>query len=323
MIAINRRILFVFMLSVVVGTLLFSGCGKKEEAKLVIADQFGLAYAPLEIMKAQGLVEKNLAERGIENVRVEYKKLGNTATIREAMVAGDLDIGFVAIPPFLLGKDKGMDWRIISGLSESPVGLVTRDSRLENVSQLGSEQRIILPQPGSIQHILLSMYTEREFGDATYFDKQLLTMTHPDGLVVMSNEKTEYLHFTTPPFLQKELELESAKLLLDGEECFGGEFTFIVGICPERVFQDKAVYSSFSEALQEAIGFMAANPEESLQLLLQAYEYSEAELRGYLADERMRFTTEVRGAEEFYNFLKRTGKIENEFTEADFFWEKQ
>jgi NitT/TauT family transport system substrate-binding protein len=67
---------------------------------IIIADQFGLAYAPLEVMKHESFLEASLSEAGLESVKIEWKKFGNTTAIREAMLSGDLDIGFVGIPPF-------------------------------------------------------------------------------------------------------------------------------------------------------------------------------------------------------------------------------
>ena len=54
-----------------------------------------------------------------------------------------------------------MDWKLIAGLSVCPVGLVAGKS-IPDFAALTEQHRIALPQPGSIQHILLSMAAERE-----------------------------------------------------------------------------------------------------------------------------------------------------------------
>ena len=134
-------------LLITAAALAFSCSGAKE---ITIAEQYGLAYAPLQIMKAKSYFEQLEPDADIEWVR-----LGNTAAIREAVLAGEVDAGFMGIPPFLIGADNGMKWHLVAGLSVCPLGLVA--ARGEDLSDIAPGTRIALPQPGSIQHILLSM----------------------------------------------------------------------------------------------------------------------------------------------------------------------
>ncbi|MZQ98050.1 MAG: ABC transporter substrate-binding protein [Acidaminobacter sp.] len=316
-------------LLVILLPLLFSGCADgrvdtqpSTTKKLVIADQFGLAYAPIEILKATEILAEELAKAGLETTTIEFKTLGNTAAIREAMVSGDLDIGFVAIPPFLIGKDNGMDWRIISGVSESPMALVTKDPDLTSLSQLTSEHRIMLPQPGSVQHILLSMAAEKELKDPKAFDNQLIAMAHPDAMTAMLSGPKTQLHFTSPPYLEQELALEDFRPLVDAETIMGGPFTFIVGICPQRVHDDTRLYNAFESALLRAVTFMNTHPEEAAEILSAAYDYSAAELDLHLSNGQLRFDSEVRGLETFHEFMYRTGMIKNPQNLEDLYWRK-
>ncbi|MDK9710060.1 ABC transporter substrate-binding protein [Acidaminobacter sp.] len=316
-------------LLVILLPLLFSGCvdGRvstqpSTPKKLVIADQFGLAYAPIEILKATEILSEELAKAGLETTDVEFKTLGNTAAIREAMVSGDLDIGFVAIPPFLIGKDNGMDWRIISGVSESPMALVTKDPDLTSLSQLTSEHRIMLPQLGSVQHILLSMAAEKELKDPKAFDNQLIAMAHPDAMTAMLSGPKTQLHFTSPPYLEQELAQEDFHPLVDADTIMGGPFTFIVGICPQRVHDDIRLYNAFKSALLRAVTFMNTHPEEAAEIISAAYDYSAAELDLHLSNGQLRFDSEVRGLETFHEFMYRTGMIKNPQNLEDLYWRK-
>ncbi|MDF2523174.1 MAG: ABC-type nitrate/sulfonate/bicarbonate transport system, periplasmic component, partial [Clostridiales bacterium] len=105
----------ILLAAVITFSIITSGCsvksaGDRNKQSLSIAEQFGLAYAPLQIIKELDLLEKNLPETDIR-----WKQLGNTAAIREAMLADEADAGFMAIPPFLIGWDKGMTWKIACG----------------------------------------------------------------------------------------------------------------------------------------------------------------------------------------------------------------
>ena len=274
------------------------------------------------LFRSQGYLEEALKEAGLDNVKIQWVKLPNTAAIREAMLSNSLDVGFVGIPPFLLGLENGMEWKIISALSESNVALITKDETLNSLADLRDEHRIILPQPGSIQHILLQMASEELFGDATQFDDQLLTLSHPDGVVAFTSGDQNQLHFTTPPYLQEDLKVTSSRVLLDGKECFGDAFTFIVGICDREFYEENEQYACFKIALNKSIDFMNQNPEASIKILSETYEYSIEELAQYLDATQTKFDTKVLGLEKFINFMTKTGQLIKTHQTDELFWEK-
>lgn len=300
---------------------LISGCSPTQEVKkdykISIAEQYGLAYAPLQVMKELKLLEKELP-----GVQIEWKQLGNTAAIREAMIAKDVDTGFMAIPPFLIGWDKGMEWKIFSGLSISPVGLVTNNENIKSIKDLTKKDRIALPQPGSIQHILLSMACEKEFGDAKKFDNQLVTLAHPDGMNALLAKKDITAHFTTPPYLSKELETPGIHQILDGKEAIGKEFTFVVGVSTNE-FHDKnpKTHRAFVKALNKAIDFVNENPEKTASMLAKTYGMSEEELLKYLTWEGTGYNHTVKGLDEFSKFMKKNGYISKVPKNTDILWE--
>ena len=325
----KKRILIMLLCGLIVS---LSGCQSQNSSnvqedsqlpeKIILAEQFGLAYAPLQIMKEKAFLESVLKDNGFKNIAIEWKQLGNTAAIRESMLSGDLDIGFVGIPPFLLGVENGMDWKMMCGISESRVSLITKDQKVQSLADLTLSHRIILPQPGSIQHILLQMAAEKQLGTAQAFDNQLLALSHPDGVTSFVSGDESILHFTTPPFIQSELAVEGAREILTGQEAFGDEFTFIVAICPERFTQNDLVYQSVVRALELSVQFMKENPEETISILAQAYEYPLDDLERYLESGQMAFSTEVHGVQTFIDFMLKNGDLKTNYDEKDLFWKK-
>ncbi len=305
-----KKLSLILSIMITLLSIILSGCtiGNQqnlEVSKISVAEQFGLAYAPLQVMKELKLLEKNLP-----GVEVTWKQLGNTAAIREAMVAKEVDIGFMAIPPFLIGWDKGMDWRIFSGLSKSPVGLVVNNPHIKSIKDFTGKDRIAVPQPGSVQHILLSMACEREFGEPERLDNQLITLAHPDGMNALFSKNDITAHFTAPPYLTKELEVEGMHQILSGSEAMGKDFTFIVGVSTSN-FHDKntKAYKAFIKSLNEAMAYMKQNREATQILLSKAYEMSEEEIEKYMTLEGVSYDNSVAGVPEFAEFMKRNGYI--------------
>jgi NitT/TauT family transport system substrate-binding protein len=306
-------------LGVIIGiVLVLSACqGKPDQGKtLIIADQYGLAYAPLQVMQA-----KNFIQEIDPDLTIEWAKAGNTTAIREMMLAGKVDIGFMGIPPFLIARDKGMDWGIFTGLSQAPVGLVSGNVEIKNLEDIQATDRIALPQPGSIQHILLAIAAEREFGDAARFDQQLVTMKHPDGMSAMLAGQELQLHFTSPPFIFMELEEANTHLVLSGQEAMGGPFTFIIGAVPKRVQDEKAEsLMVLKKALQKTMAFMQDQPEETTTILAESYQLEPEQLKAYLENPELNYTDEIEGLETFIDFMGRNGYLENEMTSDEVIW---
>jgi len=301
---------------------LITGCAKTESTAanktIRIAEQHGIAYAPLQIIKAQGLLEKNYP-----GIIVSWEQLNNTAAIREAMVADRLDAGFMAIPPFLIGWDNGMDWKIATGLSSVPTGLVAKTS-VTGLAALSEKDRIALPQPGSVQHILLAMACERDFGNPQRLDNQLVTLSHPDGMNALLSGSDVTAHFTATPYLEKELATPGFHQILSGNEAFGGEFSFIVGVTTQKLHdQNPEVYAAFNQAVAEAISFINDHPEEAAVILSEAYDLPEAEVLAYLTATDTKYSQTVKGLQTFSDFMLETGYLKKSFeTPAAVVWEQ-
>ncbi len=273
--------------------------------RIVIAEQYGLAYAPLQIIRVNKILEKKLP--GWE---IKWEKLVNTASIRESMLAGKVDIGFMAIPPFLIGYSNGMKWKIFTGLSTVPVELVTWKDEIKSLSDFKSDDRIALPQPGSIQHILLSMAAEKQLGDAKHFDNQLITMAHPDGMNALLQKRDVTAHFTAPPFLMQELKTPGFRSILTGSEAAGIRFTFAIGAVTDSFSTESPeALGALRKSISEACALIKESPDNAAEILASEYQSDKNEILEYTGWEGMGYGTDVSGIDEFAGFMKRNGYL--------------
>jgi NitT/TauT family transport system substrate-binding protein len=291
---------------------LLIGCQKKDEKVLIIAEQYGLAYAPLQVMKLSKTLEEALPE-----YQIKWVKLPNTTAIREAITAGQLDVGFLGIPPFIIGYDKKIPWKMFTGLSQAPLGLMGREGiKFEDIDK----GRIALPQPGSIQHILLAMAAERYFSDAKYFDDSLVTLSHPDGMQALLRGREVDYHFTSPPYIFEEKN-QGFHEIISGEECMGEPFTFIVGVSTKEFFHDQDAYHAFMKGLQSSLELMADDPETTLALLVDAYDYDLKTLETYLYESGIIYGDEILGVDMFVDFMYRNHYIDDLYEKDVLIWQ--
>lgn len=308
----NAAVLLVVLLIIAV---LITGCGsdntakpsqeKDSKLKIRIADQFGLVYAPLMLAR-----EKDFFERyGLE---IEWKRFGSGGAAREALASGDIDVACMGIPPFLIGWDKGVPAKIAAGYIVSPVSLVTYKQEIKSIEDFTDDDKIALPSPGSIQHILLSMATKKQLGSAQALDDILVALPHPDGAAALIAQRDVDAHFTTPPYLFEELGLPGYNEILTGPEAFGGKFSFNVALVSTKLYEENPMaYACFVQGLNDAVAWTERNKEEASELLAEEFNLPAEKLYEYMNWEGMDYTTAMYGLMEFAEFMKESGYIEN------------
>lgn len=290
-----------------------AGCANKPETKmeafnqqkLRIAMQYGLAYAPVQIMQ-----EKKIIEKYLPGASITWKEMGTGPVIRDAMVTGEIDIGFMGISPFLIGWDKGAEWKIAAASGSQPLGLVTYKKDIKTIADFTAQDRIATPAVASIQHILLSMEAEKQRGSAHAFDQMMISIAHPDATTSLLGKKDVTAHFSSPPFLFKELADPDVHQVISGEDAFGSEFTFIFGVAGNQFHDSNPMaYAAFIAAFNEAIAFINNHPRDAAKLLAPRYNMSETDCYKYLTADGTNYCSTPYGIMGFAEFMHKAGYI--------------
>lgn len=281
-----------------------------------VAGQFGLVYAPLMIADKLDIFEKY----GLKPVWKEY---GSGAAVREALVAGEADVGFMGIPPFLIGWDKGCPWKACLGFEIVPVALVTNRPDIKSLKDFKPTDKIAVPSPGSVQHIMLSMAAERELGDPKALDRNLVAMAHPDACAALIAKKGVDAHFATPPYLFEELSQPGFHVVIEDVECFGKPYSFNVGVATKRFHDGRpADYACFILAVQEAVAWINEYPQKAAELLAGEFKLTPEKTLKYLTWPGMNYTTAPYGLMGFGEFMKKAGYIKRAPAKlSDICWE--
>jgi NitT/TauT family transport system substrate-binding protein len=284
-----------------------SGCADRKGSKeLNIAEQFGIAYAPLQVMREQGLLEKALPD-----VKVNWKQYGGPVPIREAMLAGEVDFGFMGSAPVLIGIDNGMEWKYAAGVSFNQVALVTDRPGINSIRDFADDDRIAVLSPGSTQHILLCIAADQAFGDPNKFDNRIVSLSHPDAMDALIADTEITAHFSTPPYLDKELE-HGMKIVTTGEEILGEPFTFITGVTTECFYEENPEeYAAVIGALNAAIDYINGNMEKAVAMLAPIYDVDEAVLRAQMTRNGTIYSNQLIGIDKLAEEMYRIGAIKN------------
>src|ERR1041385_3481162 len=89
-----------------------------EVSSITLISQHGLPYLPLMMMEAQQLVEKHAAKLGVPNLKTDYRTLGGTQSLIDALIGGSMHFGIAGGPG--LAAPGGQKKRKINRLNYRP-----------------------------------------------------------------------------------------------------------------------------------------------------------------------------------------------------------
>lgn len=278
----------------------------RDYGTLKLAIQFGASYAPAVVAMDLGLIEKRLP-----GIRVEQIQLGGGGIITQAMLAGQVDVGFMGPGPFVVGWAKGVPWKVAVALEDMPNGLNTNRPDVRSLKDIRPTDRIALPGINSFQHVLLAMAAEKELGDPRAFDSNLVPMAHPDGEQALYAKSEITFHFTAPPYLQRERKQPGIRRVLDSYEILGGPHTFIVVAVTADFFEKRReVYDAFVAAIAEGVEIVRREPLRAAEVMQKrGLKGSLEEIAASLQDPDVRWTIEPHGLMKLATFMKRAGFV--------------
>src|SRR5207253_10823758 len=70
------------------------------EGEIRIAEQFGIVYLLLNVVRDQNLIEKHGKEEGVD-IRVDWTQLSGGAAVNDALLSGSIDIAGAGVGPLL------------------------------------------------------------------------------------------------------------------------------------------------------------------------------------------------------------------------------
>lgn len=289
--------------------MLIIGCSNEQKnsdtLEVNIAYQYGLAYAPFEIMK-----ENKILEEKLNGVKVNWHLMSSGGAMNEGIISGDLDVALMGAAPFLIGFDKGIDYKVISSIASQKISLVTNDSNLSDLSKFTITDKIALPSVGSIQHLALAMAAKEQLGDSKALNMNLVNMSTPEAYQAVASKQEVKAHMATPPYSNLSLETEGHQLVLDSTKYLGEDASVIIAVGRTKLQENNPeVYEAINEALLETIESMYTNLDETVKILAEKEGLEEEDMKRYLESDHIKYQQEVKGLIELATFMKEEGYI--------------
>lgn len=234
--------------------------------RVTVAVGSGIAYAPLTLMKSERLLESRFPDTEF----VWQEGVSGGAATRDGMLGGQIQIGVAGIAPFMVGVDRGVDWKVLGSMGQLSIDLVTIDPAIQSLADLDRSGRpISLPSPDSGQAIALKALGERELGNAAAFDDQLAPMGHPDAYQALLTGTTGAA-FIGPPFQYRLEDEEGARPLATASDVFG-EMTYSAIVMTQDFYDANEPFArEVFAALEESLTMLRDRPADAAAALSAA-----------------------------------------------------
>ena len=158
------------------------------------------------------------------------------------------------------------------------------------------------------------MAAARLYGDANFqkFDASNVNRGHPDAMAALLSNNEIDCHFTTAPYLQRELAVPGVHVLLSSADVYGGPGTIGVLFAMKK-FRDTnpKLIAAFIAAIEEAMAVVKNDPHGAAEayVAVSGDNASLKDVEDVLADPTTVFDIAPRGTMKVAAFMYRTRQI--------------
>lgn len=292
-----------------------------EVASVVMMSQHGLPYLPMMVMDTLKLVEKHAARLGLAALKTDYRTMGGTQSLIDALISGQMHFGVTGVPGLTVLWDKTADTqnevRALCAVQSMPFMLVTNRESVKTLRDFGDKDKIAVPAVKvSNQAICLQMAAAKEWGFDQYakLDSTTITRSHPEAAVSVISKATEInSHYAVAPFYYYELATPGVHKVLKSYDTLGGPATNGVMIM-SRKFHDAnpKVSAAVFAAVTEANDFINAKPTEAADIYIKTTgekRSTPSEMATFISDSDNIWTTTPQQNMVYADFMHKVGTM--------------
>ncbi len=291
----------------------------QEITTVTLLMQHGLPYLPQMVMDSLKLVEKHAGKAGLPNIKAEYRHLGGTANLVDALLAGQMHGGVTGMPALttLWAKTVGTpgEVRALCAVQSMPYFLVTNNKDIKSLRDFTEKDKIALPSAKvSAQAVCLQMACAKEWGDENYakLDPITISRAHPDAIIaVLSGNNEINSHYAAAPFYYYELETPGIHQVLKSYDTLGGPTTNGIMLMT-KAFRDQnpKIAGAIYLAIEEANAFIRANPGDAAEIYINAVKEKRADrakMEKMVSDPDNVWTTTPQYGMKYVTFMNKVG----------------
>lgn len=249
----------------------------RAEGTLRVAQQFGIGYLILDVVRDQQLIEKHGKQAGVD-IKVEWAQVSGATAMNEALLSGNLDVVSAGVPPALTlwDRTKGrQNVKMVAALGALPNYLITNNPAVKSLDDLGPKNRIAVPAAGvGFQSRTLQIEAARRYGKDHFkrFDDISISLPHPDATAALISGGLEVdTHFSSAPFYYQAVDAnKNVHKLISSYDILGGPATFNVLYTTQKFHDENPkTYKALYDALAEAAQWVRDHKDEAADVFIR------------------------------------------------------
>ncbi len=292
-----------------------------EVSAITLISQHGLPYLPLMMMEEHRLVEKHAGGLGLSGLKTDYRRLGGTQSLVDALIGGQMHFGITGVPGLATLWDKTAgtpnEVRALCAAQAMPFILTCNRPEVKSIRDFREGDKIAVPGiKNSNQAICLQMAAAKEWGQAQYarLDPLTITLPHPDAAIAIIARSTEVTgHYGVAPFQNYELAAPGVHAVLKSYDTLGGQTTNGVVLMSKK-FRDSnpKVTSAVYAALVEASEIINRDPRHSAEIYIRMTGEKRSgidEVAKMISDPDNAWSTTPQNAMRYVEFMHKVGTL--------------
>ncbi|WP_122410815.1 ABC transporter substrate-binding protein [Pseudomonas viridiflava] len=289
------------------------------EGEIRIAEQFGIVYLLLNVVRDQQLIEKHGKQDGLE-IKVDWTQLSGGSAVNDALLSGSIDIAGAGVGPLLTIWDRThgrQNVKAVASLGNFPYYLVSNNPKVKTIADFTEKDRIAVPAVSvSVQSRYLQYAAAKQWGDQEFarLDKYTISLPHPDAAASLIAGGTELTgHFSNPPYQDQELRNPNVHVVLNTYDLFGPNSPTVLFATEKFRNENPKTYKAFIEALSEAEQFVHKDIGAAADTYIRVTKskIDRAELLKIIDQPEFQFTITPKNTYPLAEFLYRVGAIKN------------
>jgi NitT/TauT family transport system substrate-binding protein len=292
-----------------------------EVSSIVMMSQHGLPYLPMMVMDSLNLVEKHAAKAGMTSLKTDYRTMGGTQSLIDALISGQMHFGVTGVPGLTVLWDKTVgtpnEVRGLCAVQSMPFMLLTNRDSVKSIRDFSDRDKIAVPAVKvSNQAICLQMAAAKEWGDDQYarLDPFTISRSHPEAAVSVMSKATEInSHYAVAPFYYYELATPGVHQVLKSYDTLGGPATNGTMIMSKKFYDaNPKISEAVFAAVTEANEFINKKPGEAADIYIKTTSEkrsSQSEMAKFISDPDNIWTTTPQQNMKYAGFMHKVGTM--------------
>jgi len=269
------KIVSMFLILVVV---VFAGCSNKKD-NLTIRMSIGYVPANAPIFVIHDL---NLMDKYLKNSKLEFFVSTSGSNTNQALIANQIDGAVLDSTNFLIGREKGVKYKMLSSVSYMKMSLQTNDSSINSLQDIKSNHLIGINSLTGTSTLVLSIAAEKYLGSHNALANQLVVMDAANITLSLANKSGISLAFVNALTRIDQNEL-GCPTIFEDDELFDSPLFTNYAIFNESFYNKKPeLFNTFNLALADAIDLINSRDEEALNSISKNFNIDKNTFIQYL-----------------------------------------